>query len=554
MKQRTIRLAAAGILMGSMLFGSNEVLADEGAEAAVPAVESPVTTVSEAAPAPAAETKQEAPAAEPVAAPVQEVEAAEPAAEEAVPTVTEEVPVELEETPAAEDTSAEIEEIPAAEDASAETEETSATETASAADEAVAASKENVEAATATEATAASGNEEYQVSVGENQGIAINETNFPDAGYRAYVADVFDVDNDGILSSVELNQRSIWVEGEEIEDLKGLEWFKNVVNLTITRTKIKLLDLSGSNFEKLEQLTVSRNSLLEGIDLSDNKTINDVHYATGNRSLKWLDFRGCDNLEYAYHSVYHETVYISAGMNQYVGCKFVDSHTGNITIDLSGYYTVNPDGSKTVDLNQILAPNLIRELKKLNSNIIDPNTNILTISSKDKQVQLLAGMGQDGKNTVWTFYTELTNVDDRTVKFESNGGTIVEDQIIIDGEKAVSPADPTKSGSVFDGWFRDAALTDRYDFNAAVLADLILYAKWNTGTAVVPETPKPEVKQQTIQAAPVAKTAAKTTAVQTDVVETGDAASLGLYGSAMMGSWFAIYSMLRRKKREGDEA
>ena len=67
-----------------------------------------------------------------------------------------------------------------------------------------------------------------------------------------------------------------------------------------------------------------------------------------------------------------------------------------------------------------------------------------------------------------------------TVTFNSNGGSAVPAQTVKAGEKAVKPANPTKSGYSFSGWYSDASLTTQYDFNSAVNADITLCAKWTS--------------------------------------------------------------------------
>ncbi|WP_400153591.1 InlB B-repeat-containing protein, partial [Candidatus Methanomassiliicoccus intestinalis] len=67
-----------------------------------------------------------------------------------------------------------------------------------------------------------------------------------------------------------------------------------------------------------------------------------------------------------------------------------------------------------------------------------------------------------------------------TVTFNSNGGSAVPAQTVKAGEKAVKPANPTKSGYSFSGWYSDASLITQYDFNSAVNADITLCAKWTS--------------------------------------------------------------------------
>jgi len=51
--------------------------------------------------------------------------------------------------------------------------------------------------------------------------------------------------------------------------------------------------------------------------------------------------------------------------------------------------------------------------------------------------------------------------------------------------KLVKPADPTRDGYTFGGWYTDEVCTQAYDFSTPVTADLTLYAKW-TKNAVNP--------------------------------------------------------------------
>ena len=65
-----------------------------------------------------------------------------------------------------------------------------------------------------------------------------------------------------------------------------------------------------------------------------------------------------------------------------------------------------------------------------------------------------------------------------TVSFEVNGGSTVAAQSIVKGEKLARPADPSKSGNAFDGWYQDATFAKAFDFETPITADVTLYAKW----------------------------------------------------------------------------
>lgn len=70
------------------------------------------------------------------------------------------------------------------------------------------------------------------------------------------------------------------------------------------------------------------------------------------------------------------------------------------------------------------------------------------------------------------------------VSFETGEGSKVDFQTTADG-KLVKPADPTRDGYTFGGWYTDETCTQAYDFSTPVTADLTLYAKW-TKNAVNP--------------------------------------------------------------------
>lgn len=63
------------------------------------------------------------------------------------------------------------------------------------------------------------------------------------------------------------------------------------------------------------------------------------------------------------------------------------------------------------------------------------------------------------------------------VSFETGEGSKVDFQTTADG-KLVKPADPTRDGYTFGGWFTDETCAQAYDFSMPVTADLTLYAKW----------------------------------------------------------------------------
>ena len=80
--------------------------------------------------------------------------------------------------------------------------------------------------------------------------------------------------------------------------------------------------------------------------------------------------------------------------------------------------------------------------------------------------------------TVYAIWEDIQVVT-YTVTFDVNGGTSVASQNVNAGEKATEPTPaPTKEGFTFDGWYEDATLNTKFDFNTQIVSEITLYAKW----------------------------------------------------------------------------
>jgi uncharacterized repeat protein (TIGR02543 family) len=77
--------------------------------------------------------------------------------------------------------------------------------------------------------------------------------------------------------------------------------------------------------------------------------------------------------------------------------------------------------------------------------------------------------------TLHARWTQITY----TVAFDANGGSSVSSQTVTPGDTATKPANPTRSGYTFDGWYSDADFTIPWNFNSGVTGNMTLYAKWS---------------------------------------------------------------------------
>ena len=71
-----------------------------------------------------------------------------------------------------------------------------------------------------------------------------------------------------------------------------------------------------------------------------------------------------------------------------------------------------------------------------------------------------------------------------TVTFDSKGGTLVEAQTVKKNETATRPADPTREGYIFLGWYTSETSTVEYDFDTKVVEDITLIAKWGQANEI----------------------------------------------------------------------
>lgn len=105
----------------------------------------------------------------------------------------------------------------------------------------------------------------------ENEGVAIDEVNFPDDIFRKYVSDNADYDNDGYLTENEADGMTGFSFYESyypgITSLKGIEYFKNLDSLSCTSELFTELDLSQNT--ELKKLYLFNNGI-KSIDLRNN--------------------------------------------------------------------------------------------------------------------------------------------------------------------------------------------------------------------------------------------------------------------------------------------
>lgn len=122
--------------------------------------------------------------------------------------------------------------------------------------------------------------------------------------------------------------------------------------------------------------------------------------------------------------------------------------------------------------------------------IIDNGVKLTAPAAPTKEGYRFGGWYYDnnGGKAKWDFDTDTVTramtltakwVQTYTVTFETSGGSAVAPVTVDAGSTVTKPADPTKSGYTFGGWYKDSTLQTPWDFaNGTVTADTTLYAKW----------------------------------------------------------------------------
>ena len=102
----------------------------------------------------------------------------------------------------------------------------------------------------------------------------------------------------------------------------------------------------------------------------------------------------------------------------------------------------------------------------------------LTLTSGD---QTLNAMLKDGVVTLTYQNAQMRFLKKQyfTVTFDPVGGSATESATVLNGKTVPVPADPTKDGYVFLGWYSDAAYKTPFAFGGEVVTEnTTLYARW----------------------------------------------------------------------------
>lgn len=85
-----------------------------------------------------------------------------------------------------------------------------------------------------------------------------------------------------------------------------------------------------------------------------------------------------------------------------------------------------------------------------------------------------------------TIYAKWGDATFYTVKFDTDGGSTIDNQSVKSGSLATKPADPTKTDYTFDGWYKSNEWKDKWNFDSdKITADTTIYGRFLSNKVTV---------------------------------------------------------------------
>lgn len=138
-------------------------------------------------------------------------------------------------------------------------------------------------------------------------------------------------------------------------------------------------------------------------------------------------------------------------------------------------------GDHTVQIAKLVFPKNTSTVEDVSYTIkvsVDDGLTYLLEPTASVIVNRITGGGGGGGGGAVGGSGSNNDVSGYKITFESNGGSLINNQTVDKNQTVSKPADPKKEGHTFVGWYSDKALTKKYDFSHAVTGSLTLYAKW----------------------------------------------------------------------------
>ncbi|WML36689.1 cell wall-binding repeat-containing protein [Clostridium sp. OS1-26] len=261
--------------------------------------------------------------------------------------------------------------------------------------------------------------------------------------------------------------------------IKGVTYSWPILNLTAKRGNPGEGILNFSAPEGAESILLQQST--DGINFVNATTTSAITATSTTATVTGLDD----------HQRYFFRLLVGGGTSEgvsnvaYLSAPIIDlaATPGDTTANLT--FTA-PEGAKSVIVQQS-TDGVNYTTSRTNLPVTQGSTSTtVTGLTNGKQYSfrlIVTGGAYDGTSNVAT----ATLGAAYTITFDPQGGNAVTtSQSISDGGKVVKPADPTKEGKIFGGWYKENTCTNPWNFgNDTVTADTTLYAKWNINSYIV---------------------------------------------------------------------
>ena len=207
----------------------------------------------------------------------------------------------------------------------------------------------------------------------------------------------------------------------------------------------------------------------------------------------------------------------SIGKNAFANCRSLETvelpQNGVLeTIKFNAFGWLYSSPEVGASITEITIPKSVKTIERY---AFDGCTKLATvIFAKGSQLNVVGDYAFRNCSDVTIYYsdenvkTRLSGIVDAdriklltpTVTFDSNGGSNVEPATVKNGEKISAPADPTREGWNFAGWYtknKDGNWAEKpFNFDTLITDNMTLYARWET--KLVDITPAAELYPITI--------------------------------------------------------
>ena len=288
-----------------------------------------------------------------------------------------------------------------------------------------------------------SGEGENGIAV-QSAGVAIDNTNFPDANFCSFVASSFDEDNDNYLSDTEINAvESINCADKGISDLTGISHFTALETLNCFDNQLTSLDVSKNTAliyldcygNQLTSLDVSKNTALTYLEWGRNQltkldvsknTVLTTLYCWDNQLTKLdvskntaLTDLACYNNQLTSLDVSKNTAltYLDCDNNQLTSLDISNTNTDNLTCR-DNIYQIVVDNDRTFDLSTLPGNFDVAKTSDWSGGKVSGNT--LTVESGKDTVTYKYDCGK-GRSVTFTLkfvglFADYTKVDEAIAK------------------------------------------------------------------------------------------------------------------------------------------